>query len=471
MARNASMMAELGLVPGGAAVAATAAAPLSRPENCMAGSALPAPRTPSKPSKPKQQQQRQQLHQQHGGGGGRASFRERAFLEVRLNGLVQSDDSSALQEAVSQLSAGRAKRAPFHANLAWLVGLLREGRRAALPVVFVLDEFDRFAERPKQKLLYNLFDLMQQPNVQMAVVGLTSRLDPVDLLEKRIKSRFSNRQILLLPPTLEQTHASLLRLLSLPTAEPAHRGYANVSNARVGELLRSPAFRRLSGRAHRWGMSMRYFSRWALAAVAALTFAGERDDGAAGVGGVGGGGGSGGSGGGSGGGGGSSSGGGAGTQQQQQQQQQQGASRDEFLRLGHFERAHTLVGPPSFRQVLGGISMPEVCLLIAMKRLEDHEFATYNFQMAYAEYRKFVTGEEGSMSVHNYVKRVGFKAFEHLVDIELLKYVDSGNEMPLPDYRMVVMAIDGQTLLDAVADGTLKCSTEIQRWATAVMAV
>ena len=78
--------------------------------------------------------------------------------------------------------------------------LLREGRRAALPVVFVLDEFDRFAERPKQKLLYNLFDLMQQPNVTMAVVGLTSRLDPIDLLEKRIKSRFSNRQILLLPP-------------------------------------------------------------------------------------------------------------------------------------------------------------------------------------------------------------------------------------------------------------------------------
>jgi hypothetical protein len=35
---------------------------------------------------------------------------------------------------------------------------------------------------------------------------------------------------------------------------------------------------------------------------------------------------------------------------------------------------------------------------------------------------------------------------------------------------MVVMAIDGQTLLDAVGDGTLKCSTEIQRWATAVMA-
>ena len=68
------------------------------------------------------------------------------------------------------------------------------------------------------------------------------------------------------------------------------------------------------------------------------------------------------------------------------------------------------------------------------------------------------------------MKRVGFKAFEHLVDIELLKYVDGGNEMPLPDYRMVVMAIDGQTLLDAVGDGTLKCSTEIQRWATAVMA-
>ena len=192
---------------------------------------------------------------------------------------------------------------------------------------------------------------------------------------------------------------------------------------------------------------MRHFARWAHAAVAQLAYEGERPGRLPR--GAGGGGSS------------SSSAGSSG---------QWGQGRDEFLRLEHFEHASRLVAPPSFAQVLSGISMPEVCLLVAMKRLEDHEFSTYNFQMAFAEYRKFVCGEEGSMSVHNYAKRVCFKAFEHLVDIELLKYVDAGNEMPLPDYRMVVLALDSETLLDALGDGTLSCSTEIQRWATAVLA-
>jgi origin recognition complex subunit 4 len=92
-------------------------------------------------------------------------------------------------------------------NLSWLVEMLKEGREVHLPVIFILDEFDQFAQQMKQRLLYNLLDLMQvsvracvmrrndllwslqQSSVQIAVIGITSRLDTIELLEKRIKSR------------------------------------------------------------------------------------------------------------------------------------------------------------------------------------------------------------------------------------------------------------------------------------------
>ena len=56
-------------------------------------------------------------------------------------------------------------------------------------------DFDRFATNAKQTLLYNLFDLTQSADAQIAVVGLTRRLDVGFMLEKRIRSRFDSRNI------------------------------------------------------------------------------------------------------------------------------------------------------------------------------------------------------------------------------------------------------------------------------------
>lgn len=63
------------------------------------------------------------------------------------------------------------------------------------PLIITLDEFDLFTARPRQALLYCLLDAVQAASYSagLAVVGLTSRIDTVDLLEKRVKSRFSHR--------------------------------------------------------------------------------------------------------------------------------------------------------------------------------------------------------------------------------------------------------------------------------------
>ncbi|KAI9875151.1 MAG: hypothetical protein M1823_007532, partial [Watsoniomyces obsoletus] len=60
-------------------------------------------------------------------------------------------------------------------------------------VVIILDEFDLFTFHPRQTLLYNLFDIAQSKKAPIAVIGCSTRMDVVDCLEKRVKSRFSHR--------------------------------------------------------------------------------------------------------------------------------------------------------------------------------------------------------------------------------------------------------------------------------------
>lgn len=71
-----------------------------------------------------------------------------------------------------------------------------------VPVIFVLDEFDLFTVHKLQSLLYNLFDLVQvkksliysfkNSHSPVTVVGITSRIDCVESLEKRVRSRLLN---------------------------------------------------------------------------------------------------------------------------------------------------------------------------------------------------------------------------------------------------------------------------------------
>lgn len=57
-------------------------------------------------------------------------------------------------------------------------------------VIAVLDEFDRFCKHTDQTFLYNIFDLSQKCR-QLCVIGMTTRLDCLELLEKRVKSRMN----------------------------------------------------------------------------------------------------------------------------------------------------------------------------------------------------------------------------------------------------------------------------------------
>jgi origin recognition complex subunit 4 len=78
-------------------------------------------------------------------------------------------------------------------------------------VVFLIDEFDLFTTHARQTLLYNLFDVAQAHKAPIMVLGMTTRLDVVEMLEKRVKSRFSHRYVYMGPARSLQAFWALCR--------------------------------------------------------------------------------------------------------------------------------------------------------------------------------------------------------------------------------------------------------------------
>jgi origin recognition complex subunit 4 len=132
------------------------------------------------------------------------------FHVVRLNGFIHTDDKIALREIWRQLGRemeldGDENTSKNYADtLTTLLALLshpaeleqeQKTDQVTKSVIFVIDEFDLFASHPRQTLLYNLFDIAQSRKAPIAVLGLTTRIDVAESLEKRVKSRFSHRYV------------------------------------------------------------------------------------------------------------------------------------------------------------------------------------------------------------------------------------------------------------------------------------
>lgn len=137
---------------------------------------------------------------------------------VRLNGFIHTDDKLALREIWRQLNqemdaedSSTTKTTSYADTLSSLLALLShpgelaesDSDQTAKSVIFILDEFDLFTSHPRQTLLYNLFDIAQSRKAPITVLGLTTKIDVAESLEKRVKSRFSHRFVhLSLPRTL-----------------------------------------------------------------------------------------------------------------------------------------------------------------------------------------------------------------------------------------------------------------------------
>lgn len=178
------------------------------------------------------------------------------FHVVRLNGFFHTDDRLALREIWRQLgremdTEDEASKVNSYADtMATLLALLSHpeellnssdnsnGITTAKSVVIILDEFDLFATHPRQTLLYNLFDIAQARKAPLAVLGLTTKVDVTETLEKRVKSRFSHRYVYLpLARSFEAFSEACLSTLSVEASEIEDDDFGGRKSAKLPQLL------------------------------------------------------------------------------------------------------------------------------------------------------------------------------------------------------------------------------------------
>ena len=192
-------------------------------------------------------------------GSGKSLVAERALARVtaahpgrtvivRLSGAVHSDETNGLRCVLSQLSASLlvpGVAAPVggstDVSLRYIASNLAAYHEAEVTAIFVLDEFDSFApQRGNQMLLYSLLDAVQADCCRAVVLGLSVRGDAAEMLEKRVRSRFSHRTLHLPVQSGRDARAMFHQLLRLPPSpQCAERAaFADAWNAQLDHALR-----------------------------------------------------------------------------------------------------------------------------------------------------------------------------------------------------------------------------------------
>ncbi|NWU18880.1 ORC4 protein, partial [Dyaphorophyia castanea] len=344
------------------------------------------------------------------------------LLEVHLNGkknpflsgLLQTNDKVALKEITRQLQlenvVGDKVFGSFAENLAFLLEALRRGNRtSSCPILFVLDEFDLFVHHKNQTLLYNLFDISQSAQTPVTVIGLTCRQDVLELLEKRVKSRFSHRQIYLMNSfDFKQYIKIFKKQLSLP-AEFPDESFAQKWNNNVEHLSEDKTVQDVLQNLFHHTKDLRSLHLLLMLAVSAVTV------------------------------------------------------HHPLLTAADLQEASRQHRTDSKANIVHGLSVLEICLIIAMKHLNDvYDGEPFNFQMVYNEFQKFIQRKAHSM--YNFEKPVVMKAFEHLLQLELVKPLERPSVRAQREYLLMKLLLDSSQIMDALQVYP-NCPTDVKQWA------
>lgn len=344
---------------------------------------------------------------------------QKNVLLVELNGLLQTDDKIALKEITRQLHlenvVGDKVFGSFAENLAFLLEALKKGDKSrSRPVLFILDEFDLFAHHKNQTLLYNLLDVSQSAQTPVAVVGLTCRLDVLELLEKRVKSRFSHRQIHLLSSfSFTQYVEAFGSQLSLPQDFPDPKFSAEWNHS-ITKLCEDKSVEEILRRQFNSSKDFRSLYSLLFLAVSRVSVS------------------------------------------------------HSTLRESDLLEASRLITADPKANILHGLSVLELCLIIAMKHLNDtYDGEPFNFQMVHNEFTKFI--QRKSHSIHKFEKPVVMKAFEHLVELELVRPVDSAASKVQREYQLMKLMLEHGQVMEALQKYP-QCPTDVKQWALSAFA-
>ncbi|KAI3453082.1 hypothetical protein Pfo_009745 [Paulownia fortunei] len=311
---------------------------------------------------------------------------------IKLNGLLHSDNNCALKEIARQLCLEHqlqfSKMASFDDNSQFLLSMLRECGLAHKTIVFVLDEFDLFTQG-KQRLLYSLLDAMQSITSQAVVVGVSCRLDADQLLEKRVRSRFSHRKLLFLPPTGKDLQSLVEHILLLPTDSRFPNDYTTAFNAKLLNILADEKFKGIIDTLCYSDSTFGHLLRFLFSAVCHMDL------------------------------------------------------NFGFLSVENFKSALPSIQRQPKLEALKDCSILELYILVCMKRLEVKELELCNFNSVMKEYKSI---HDTFQTSDYYARNVCLRAFEHLLERSLISFEDNRGHGQSAEFRPVKLLISWHEL-------------------------
>ncbi|CAO2171033.1 unnamed protein product [Urochloa humidicola] len=331
-----------------------------------------------------------------------------AISVIRLNGMLHSDDNCATKEIARQLCLEHqlsfSKMASSDDNTEFIIDMLRECGLAHKTILFILEEFDLFAQG-KQRLLYSLLDAMQTLTSQAVVIGVSCRLDADQLLEKRVRSRFSHRKLLFVPSSLEDTERLVEHLLILAKDSSVPAKYITDYNSRLTNIFSDKKFKGILNSLMDADATTSNILRFLFRAVSYM----DMESG--------------------------------------------------FLSMESFLNALSSMQRQPKMDSLQDLSILELYILVCMHRLEDKEQSSYNFTSIMKEYRSI---QDAYKTSDKYATTVCFRAFEHLLDRELISFGDNRGRNQALEYRPVKLLISSRELAQSLKLNTT-CPAVLQK--------
>ncbi|KNA06135.1 hypothetical protein SOVF_183890 isoform B [Spinacia oleracea] len=305
---------------------------------------------------------------------------------IKLNGLLHSDDNCALKEIARQLCVEHqllfSKMASFDDNTQFVISMLRECGLAHKTIVIVLDEFDLFAQG-KQRLLYSLLDAMQSVTSQAIIIGISCRLDADQLLEKRVRSRLSHRKLLFCPPSKDELERLLECLLSLPVNSSLPQSYVVEFNKEL-RILADQKFKDSINTLLSSDSTVDQILRFLFLSVSTMDL------------------------------------------------------KTGILSVENFKSVVEKINRKPKLEYLKDCSVLELYILVCMKRLEVKEQNSYNFNSVMKEYKAI---HDSFQTPDSYARNVCLRAFEHLIQRELICFMDNRGYNQSIEFRSVKLLI------------------------------
>ena len=110
--------------------------------------------------------------------------------------------------------------------------------------------------------------------------------------------------------------------------------------------------------------------------------------------------------------------------------------------------------------ILAGLTLIEICILIAIKHLQIiYDGQPFNFEMAFHEFDKFVSTKAKMLKQE---RAVVMKAWETLIDLELITPVDKGTKIQ-KEFKLHNLQVFPDTILKTLNN----VPQNVKEWATA----